>query len=80
MERWERGEGGSCGLMFADCDMATSSALKWDKLEDTTIPEVDIMRINDYFITRMVDDGMPAKDYNSHSYPLFKADHIQSVS
>ena len=62
--------------------MATGSALKWDKLEDITIPEVNIMHINDYFITRMVDDGMPAKDYkdlNSHSYPLFKAGHIQSV-
>ena len=53
------------------------SALNWlIKLEDTTIPEFDINRMNTNFISRLVDDGLPARDYkdiHSHAYPLFKA-------
>ena len=57
--------------------LATNSALKWDKMEDShiTIPEVDIMYTDDCFIIEMNvwSEDMPAKDYkdlNFHSYPL----------
>lgn len=68
--------------MFGLQNMTTSTALNWTKLEETTIPEFDIDRMNTYFISRLVDDGLPARDYkdiHSHAYPLFKAGHIQSV-
>ena len=72
-----------CGSMFGLQNMATSSALKWNKLEETTIPQFDIGHMNAYFISRLVDDGLPANDYkdlHSDAYPLFKAGHIQSIS
>ena len=58
------------------------SALNWLKLEDTTIPEFDIDHMNTYFISRLVNDGLPARDYmdiHYQAYPLFKAGHFQSV-
>ena len=58
------------------------SALNWLKLENTTIPDFDIDRMDTYFILRLVDDGLPARDYkdiHSHAYSLFKAGHIESV-
>ena len=60
--------------------MGTSSALKWNKLEETTIPQFDIGCMNAYFISRLVDDGLPANDLHSHAYPIYKNWHIQSIS
>ena len=52
--------------------------MEWIKLEEATIPNFDM----DNFITRLAVDGHPMNDYqdlSSHAFPLFKADHIQSV-
>ena len=59
-----------------------TSALKWIKLQETTIPQFTIGCITNYFISRLAADGLPTndfKDLNSHAYPLFKAGHIQSI-
>ena len=58
------------------------NTLKWTKLKETTIPLFTIGSITNYFISRLANDGQPTNDYknmNSHSYPLFKAGHIQSI-
>lgn len=68
--------------MFGLQNMTTSTVLNWTKLEETTTPEFDIDHMNTYFISRLVDDGLPARDYkdiHSHAYPLFKVGHIQSI-
>lgn len=55
-----------------------TSALKWIKLQETTIPQFTIGCITNYFISRLAADGLPTKDLNSHAYPLYEAGHIQS--
>ena len=68
--------------MFGLQNMATGSTLKWNKLEETTIPLFTIGCITNYFISSLANDGLPRndfKDLNSHAYPLFKAGHIQSI-
>ena len=56
----------------------------WKGIADgrTILPEFTLANMMNYFVTRKVCDGEIASDFkhvNNHSYPLFKAGHIQRI-
>ena len=56
----------------------------WKGIADgrTILPEFTLANMMNYFVTRKVCDGEIAGDFkhvNNHSYPLFKAGHIQRI-
>ena len=64
--------------------MFPPSTASWKRLADgrTLLPEISLANMLSYFITRKVCDGNIAGDFkhiNSHSYPLFKAGHVQRI-
>ena len=64
--------------------MSPPSTASWIRLADgrTLLPEFSLANILSYFVTRKVCDENIAGDFkriNSHSYPLFKAGHVQRI-
>ena len=64
--------------------MFPTSTAMWKGIADgrTLLPEFSLAKMMAYFVTRKVCDGQIAGDFNhlnNHSYPLFKAGHIQRI-
>ena len=64
--------------------MSPPSTPSWLRLADgrTLLPEFSLANMLSYFVTRKEWNGNIAGDFkhiNSHSYPLFKAGHVQRI-
>ena len=84
--RKRRNLGINAGNVAADNDvfMFPPHTAQWKGIIDgrTLLPEFSLANMMTYFVTRKVCDGQSAGDFkhvNNHSFPLFKAGHIQRI-